>query len=368
MAFIKHEGVINTLDKFLVEIKKYLLQSTMFDNAVDFGTLPKVVFDGADIGFSIKHKDGKWFNFGIKRSRASAGNILSISISRDGKASRFFYDRFDSILSEYYPATTECGKYLFPFVNLYVTTTKTFVAFSAEVKKGQFVHFVVGKHRAYDDDNGVDGEFVYATFMPDGLNPSYDTMSVGFDKERVGRVVDAYQFLGQTRWKSYMERSNSYLRSRTVLYDGVPSRNWSADVPLPSQVIYYGLACPINIPLDISAHDGLIEMYDIQHVNITYGSSKYNSRSVMNPHHLRLNVATGADKNVASVLDSSIASEITKNADVFYNNEMCTLAIEDIEPATIMGDWVIFPLVTKNRDGIFEYLWSSNIGVGFKFK
>ena len=88
----------------------------------------------------------------------------------------------------------------------------------------------------------------------------------------------------------------------------------------------------------------------------------------MNPHHLRLNVATGADKNVASVLDSSIASEITKNADVFYNNEMCALAIEDIEPATIMGDWVIFPLVTKNKDGVFEYLWSSHVGVGFKFK
>ena len=124
MAFIKHEGVINTLDKFLVEIKNICCRVQCLITRLILELFQKVVFDGADIGFSIKHKDGKWFNFGIKRSHASAGNILSISISRDGKASRFFYDRFDSIMSEYYPATTECGKYLFPFVNLYITTQK----------------------------------------------------------------------------------------------------------------------------------------------------------------------------------------------------------------------------------------------------
>ena len=97
MAFVKHEGVINTMGVFLDEIKKYLLKSGMFNNVVDFSTLPKVVFDGADVGFSIKHKEGKWFNFGIKRNYASAGNILSISISRDGNASRLFYDRFDTM-------------------------------------------------------------------------------------------------------------------------------------------------------------------------------------------------------------------------------------------------------------------------------
>nr|DAR38889.1 MAG TPA: hypothetical protein [Caudoviricetes sp.] len=33
MAFVKHEGTINTMSEFLVEIKKYLLQSGMFNNA-----------------------------------------------------------------------------------------------------------------------------------------------------------------------------------------------------------------------------------------------------------------------------------------------------------------------------------------------
>lgn len=357
MAFVKHEGAIRTMNEFLVEIKKYLLQSGMFNNAVDFNTLPKVVFDGADIGFSIKHKEGKWFNFGIKRNYASAGNILSISISRDGNASRLFYDRFDSMLSEGYPAATECGKYLFPLINLYVTTTKTFVAFSAEIKKGQFVHFIVGRHPSYDNgissiEGDIGGEFVYITLMPDGSNPSNDKTSVG------GSFSNSYGS------NSTMGRPERYLRCRTVLYDGIPARAWLGDTPMPSLVLYYGLSCPINIPLQ----DGLIEMYDIENTNILYGSSKYNGRGVMNPHHLSLSVTTSAVAEASKIIDGNVAAAVVKNAEVFYNNEMCTLPIEDIEPATIMGDWVIFPLVTKNRDGIFEHLWSSNIGVGFKFK
>lgn len=356
MAFVKHEGTINTMSEFLVEIKKYLLQSGMFNNAVDFNTLPKVVFDSADIGFSIKHKEGKWFNFGIKRNYASAGNILSISISRDGKASRLFYDRFDSMMSESYPAATECGKYLFPFVNLYVTTTKTFVAFSAEVKKGQFVHFIVGRHPSYDNgistiERDIGGEFVYITFMPDGSNPSDDEMSIGGFSNGYGS-------------NSTMGRPERYLRGRTVLYDGIPARAWLSGTPMPSCVVYYGLSCPINIPLK----EGLIEMYDIENTNILYGSSKYNNRGLMNPHHLTLSVANKAVEEAAKLIDGDVAKAVVKDAEVFYNNEMCTLSIENIEPVTIMGDWVVFPLVTKKKDGIFKHLWSSHIGVGFKFK
>lgn len=356
MAFIKHEGSINTMAEFLVEIKKYLLKSGMFNNAVDFNTLPKVVFDGADVGFSIKHKEGKWFNFGIKRTYAPAGNILSISISRDGNASRLFYDRFDSMMSESYPAATECGKYLFPFVNLYVTTAKTFVAFSAEVKKGQFVHFIVGRHPSYDNGistigRDIGGEFVYITFMPDGTNLAYDTQSIGTFSNSYGS-------------NSNMGRPERYLRCRTVLYDGIPARGWLSGTPMPSWVLYYGLSCPINIPLK----EGLIEMYDVENANIQYGSSKYIGRAVMNPHRLTLSVANKAVEEAAKLIDGDVATAVVKDAEVFYNNEMCTLPIEDIEPATIMGDWVIFPLVTKNKDGIFEHLWSSHIGVGFKFK
>lgn len=357
MAFVKHEGVINTMGVFLDEIKKYLLKSGMFNNVVDFSTLPKVVFDGADVGFSIKHKEGKWFNFGIKRNYASAGNILSISISRDGNASRLFYDRFDTMMSESYPAATECGKYLFPFVNLYVTTTKTFVAFSAEVKKGQFVHFIVGRHPSYDNgistiERDIGGEFVYITFMPDGTNPAYDKQSVG------GSFSNGYGS------NSNVGRPERYLRCRTVLYDGIPARGWLSGTPMPSWVLYYGLSCPINIPLK----EGLIEMYDVENANIQYGSSKYIGRAVMNPHRLTLSVANKAVEEAAKLIDGDVAKAVVKDAEVFYNNEMCTLPIEDIEPATIMGDWVIFPLVTKNKDGIFEHLWSSHIGVGFKFK
>lgn len=356
MAFVKHEGTINTMSEFLVEIKKYLLQSGMFNNAVDFNTLPKVVFDGADIGFSIKHKEGKWFNFGIKRNYASVGNILSISISRDGNASRLFYDRFDTMMSESYPAATECGKYLFPFVNLYITTTKTFVAFSAEVKKGQFVHFIVGRHPSYDNGistigRDIGGEFIYITFMPDGTNPTYDKQSIGPFSNSYGS-------------NSNMSRPERYLRCRTVLYDGIPARAWLSGTPMPSCVVYYGLSCPINIPLK----EGLIEMYDIENTNILYGSSKYNNRELMNPHRLTLSVADKAVEEAAKLIDGDVAKAVVKDAEVFYNNEMCTLSIENIEPVTIMGDWVVFPLVTKRKDGIFEHLWSSHVGVGFKFK
>lgn len=109
-------------------------------------------------------------------------------------------------------------------------------------------------------------------------------------------------------------------------------------------------------------------MYDIENTNILYGSSKYNNRELMNPHQLTLSVADKAVEEAAKLIDGDVAKAVVKDAEVFYNNEMCTLSIENIEPVTIMGDWVVFPLVTKRKDGIFEHLWSSHVGVGFKFK
>ena len=103
----------------------------------------------------------------------------------------------------------------------------------------------------------------------------------------------------------------------------------------------------------------------------------------MNPHHLRLNVSTVAqtasrdDEQIdpdraysaaKSALEDWSIPNIIKDAEVFYNNEMCTLSIEDIEPAAQIGDWVFFPLVTKKTDDVFKNLWSSHIGIGFKFK
>lgn len=386
MAFVKHEGTIDTMDKFLVEIKNYLLQSRMFGNAVDFESLEFDRWLPQHYGFSVKHKDGKWFNFGRK---FDVENILSISISRDGKANRNFDKAFRTINSAWYPATTECGKYLFPFVNLYVTTTKTFVAFSAEIKKGQFVHFIVGKHLSHEKtiegvDGDVGGEFVYITFMPDGTGGKSD-------EDNIKAWFSGYD---------YSQRPNRYEMCRTVLHDGIPSKNYEGRDQYqqwatfyknlsPCWVIYYGLSCPLNITIK----SGLIEMYDVQHASIRHGSSRFNGRTTMNPHKLRLNVTERLDpvslravavdpaeairdaknnfkidegKDDATALAKATA--IVKDSEVFYNNELCTLAIEDIEPATQIGDWVIFPLVTKNRDGVFSKLWSSHIGVGFKFK
>ena len=382
MAFIKHEGVINTMDDFLVEIKKYLTKSGMFNNAVDFETLDIPKSELSYAGFSIKHKEGKWFNFGRQLYPRSAGdNVLSISISRSGKPSTTFRPHYDRMIIPYHPASTECGKYLFPFVNLYVTTTKTFVAFSAEIKKGQFVHFIVGRHLSYGGVDGFDkdigGEFVYITYMPDG--------------NEIGANISA-KLLGESYLyaRGYKLRPKYYRMGRTVLYDGVPSagvaQNYTYDRwyrtyehLLPSWVIYYDLAVPLNVMIK----NTLIEMYEVQHANIFDGSSKYNKRTPMNPHHLRLNVTTVAESvegdnekidperaysAARSALEDWSIPNIIKDAEVFYNNEMCTLAIDNIEPATIMGDWVIFPLVTKNTDDVFQYLWSSYIGVGFKFK
>ena len=382
MAFTKHEGAINSMDDFLVEIKKYLIKSGMFNNAVDFETLDIPKSELLHAGFSIKHKEGKWFNFGRQLYPRSAGdNVLSISISRSGKPSTTFRPHYDRMIIPYHPASTECGKYLFPFVNLYVTTTKTFVAFSAEIKKGQFVHFIVGRHLSYGGVDGFDkdigGEFVYITYMPDG--------------NEFGANVSS-RFLGESYLyrRGYTLRPKYYRMARTVLYDGVPSQGreyrytydrWYREYEhlLPSWVIYYDLAVPLNVRIK----NGLIEMYEVQPANIYDGSSKYNKRTPMNPHHLRLNVSTVAqtasrdDEQIdpdraysaaKSALEDWSIPNIIKDAEVFYNNEMCTLAIDNIEPATIMGDWVIFPLVTKNADDVFKNLWSSHIGVGFKFK
>ena len=348
MAYIKHSGQIENMDDFLTAIKDHLLGSGMFRDPIDLATLPQTKWQENYTGFSVKHRNGKRFNFGKRIGDASfVEDQLTVSISRDGNPSRFFHNDSDVLMLRTYPATSRCGKYLFPFVNLYVTSTKSFVAFSAEVRKGVFIHLIVGKHYAYDgDDDEIGGEFVYTTFIPNGNNLREDTEYIrGYASER-----------------NNLMRSMRYNKARTALYDGIPLRYWDRDAALPSRVMYYGLACPINNPL----RDEPVEVFDIQHLNIMHGSSRYNHRSVMNPHHLRLSVDPSSE--TPNRVGSGQARHVQKDAEVFYNNEMCTMAIEDIEPATILGDWIVFPVVSKSRDGIFRYLWSSNIGMAFKFK
>ncbi len=360
MAYTKHGGQIENMDDFLTAIKEYLLGSGMFSKPIDLSTLPKTKPQENYTGFSIKHRDGKRFNFGKRIGGASfVEDQLTVSISRNGEPSRFFYNDSDVLMLRAYPATSRCGKYLYPFVNLYVTSTKSFVAFSAEVRKGVFIHLIVGKHYAYDGDDGeIGGEFVYTTFMPNGKNVRDDIDYIG---NGYG-VTPAHYYLGQTSQRSNIMRSSRYNKARTAIYDSIPFRYWDRDAALPSRVMYYGLACPINNPL----RDEPLEMFDIQHLNIMYGSSRYNHRSVMNPHHLRLSVDTSSE--TAGKVGSAQARHVQADAELFYNNELCTMAIEDIEPATILGDWIVFPVVSKSREGSFRYLWSSNIGVAFKFK
>ena len=364
MAYTKHGAKIENMEEFLTAIKEYLLSSGKFRIPVNLATLPKTKPQENYTGFSVLHIDGKRFNFGKRIGSPSfVENQLTVSISRDDIPSRFFYNNSDELMLRTYPATTRCGKYQFPLVNLYVTTTKSFVAFSAEVRKGVFIHLIVGKHYSYDGDDGeIGGEFVYTTFMPDGTNIRDDTEYIGANTYRMGKITPAYRYMGQTSDRQSIMRSNRYNKARAALYDGIPFRYWDREAALPSRVMYYGLACPINNPL----RDEPLEMFDIQHINIIYGSSRYNHRSVMNPHHLKLSVDKSSD--AAGKVGSANVRHVQKDAEVFYNNEMCTMAIEDIEPATIRGDWIIFPVVSKSRDGMFRYLWSSNIGIGFKFK
>lgn len=251
------------------------------------------------------------------------------------------------------------------------------------------MHFVVGKHPSYEKtiegvSGDIGGEFVYITFMPDGTGGKSD-------EDAIDVWLSGYK---------YSQRPNRYEMCRTILHDGIPSKNYEGrDQYLqwatfyknlsPCWVIYYGLSCPLNITIK----SGLFEMYDVQHASICHGSSRFNGRTTMNPHKLRLNVTESftpialdandvdpaeairdaknvfkTDEGMDETSAAAKAAVVVKDSEVFYNNEMCTLAIEDIEPATQIGDWVIFPLVTKNRDGVFSKLWSSHIGVGFKFK
>lgn len=210
----------------------------------------------------------------------------------------------------------------YPLLNLYLTTTKTFVAISAEVRSSVFRHVVVGRMESYT--NRSDGEFLYST------NSYYDKIGYQHPNNEQGIV--------------YYSRVNGdeYYYAQGIVGHAKPSRS-----SYKNFVAYNG-------ELIVSYAGGGSDKKFISPppVNVCKGSMNFNGRSPLNTHHLMFS---------------------RDNDDfmqpVFYCNELATIAIDNLTPADIvMDDWIVFPVITKLRDIRSNEVSTGNLGVAFKFK
>lgn len=301
MAFTKVSEKITTPDNFASVVQNYLIASGHFTLHKNF----------TNTHFSLKHKNGKWFVF------------------------NFTADSIDAILSFNEPTqatvaldNSEKGgmyKVTYPLLNLYLITTKTFVAISAEIRSSVFRHMLVGRMESYT--NKGDGEFLYST------NARY--ANIQYNYVRVDSSSTSY----------YQDKSLvAYYHGMGVV--GIQQTNYSK---YNNYVAYDGA-------LVVSSAGGYADgkrFFSLPPTNILAGSMNFNGRSPLNTHHL-----------IYSEGDSS--SFFTP---VFYCNELATITFDNLSPADIVLDeWIVFPVITRLTNIPSDEISTGTLGVAFKFK
>lgn len=300
MPFTKVSEKITTPKELAAVVREYLVASGHF-------TLHKIF---SDTYFSLKHKNGKWFVFEFPNEYVNC----FLSFTEPTQESKTTL------------ASSRGGMYkiTYPLLNLYLTTTKTFIAISAEVRSSVFRHMLIGRMESYT--NRADGEFLYSTNSLYSQNlgyqyPSYQTghsyyyNAVGNGYYYAHGII-GHAFAEYSDFKSYVAYNNELIESHT---GGSGNKRF--------------LSFPAT--------------------NIYKGSMNFNGRSPLNTHHLMYS-PKGRGNFVKPV---------------FYCNELATIAIDNLNPAGIvLDDWIVFPVMTKLTNVNSDEVSTGNLGVAFKFK
>nr|DAT00679.1 MAG TPA: hypothetical protein [Caudoviricetes sp.] len=305
MAFTKVSEKITTPNELAGVVRAYLTVSGHF-------TLHKLF---TATHFSLRHKNGKYFVFEFGNERAN--DFVNCFLS--------FTEPTQDIIENSSLQLGGMRKITYPLLNLYLTTTETFIAISAEIRSGVFRHILVGRMQSYA--NREDGEFVYST------NSTYENISynsVHFDANSA----------------SY------YLNKQLVDYyhaSGIVGIQYTPYSKYQNYVAYKG-----NLVVSSAGgYNKIARFFSPPPTNILVGSMNFNGRSPLNTHHL---------------IYSEGNSELFYTP-VFYCNELATIAIDNLNPADIvLDDWIVFPVMTKLTNINSDEVSTGNLGVAFKFK
>lgn len=300
MSFTKVSEKITTPEKFASVVRNYLVASGYFTPHTSF----------SDTYFSVKHKNGKWFV--LEFTGASINCFLSFN-----EPTQAINRTLSSTLGGMYKVT-------YPLLNLYLTTTKTFIAISAEIRSSVFRHMLIGRMESYA--NRPDGEFVYST------NSTYD--NIGYKSFSAGQDYSYFQ----------NQKSFEYYYGNTIV--GMAYSPYSG---FKNYVAYNGKL------INSCAGGGIIEekLISAPPANIANGSMNFNGRSPLNIHYLMY-----SPKESTSFLTP-----------VFYCNELATIAIDNLSAGNVvLEDWIVFPVVSKLTTVASDEISTGSIGVAFKFK
>lgn len=300
MPFTKVSEKITTPENFASVVRNYLVSSGHFTLHADF----------SNTYFSVKHKNGKWFVFEFINNYVNC--FLSITEpTRESKQTL---------------SSTRGGMYkvTYPLLNLYLTTTKTFIAISAEVRSAVFRHVLVGRMESYA--NRPDGEFLYST------NSFFN--NIGY--KLFSANTDYSYFKNQQSFEYYYGNAVVGIASTVYAY-------------LKNYVAYNGKLVESGAG-SAAAGENLIS---VPPTNIAKGSMNFNGRSPLNTHYLMYSSGNS---------DSFLTP-------VFYSNELATIAVDNLSAGdVVLEDWIVFPVISKLTAVNADEIATGFIGVAFKFK
>ena len=304
MSYIKVSERITTPQNLAEVVKTYLAASGLFSEHQTF----------TNTYFSLKHKNGKYFVFLFESDQVLC--FISTSIpnasTKTGES-----------------GTLTCMRQLtYPLYNLYLTTTKTFVAISAEIRNAVFRHLLIGRFESFTDR--LDGEFVY------GTNSIYPNLGEKNQKMAESIFTTA----------SY-KKLRGFYEAFGVVGIGRPSTSYKYKNHIAVNASLVESICGFQAT-------GKELLFSLPPINVISGSMPFNGRSPMNTHVL---------------FYTQRANETAFSSPMFYCNELATIAIDNLQPADIvLDDWIVFPVISKLENLPNTEVGSSKLGVAFKFK
>ena len=324
---------ITTNELLINEMKDFMIKSGLF-------VLLEEAKDAQRTVFTMKHKDGKYFTFAIGQiayhHSGSQVNIWTkMFVNKPTIDSQNVRDGSDNNGLVRMVRCRNCANSVIslPVVNMYMVNTGSFVIFVFETNGGVYVHHAVGKYETYGDISG--GETAGGTQF--ALNNDIDMSSNG-----------AMYFSSDITHPFFVGLGNGGTSGGDIQYSGSHIILNNEYVVVSAYYEYNAEASNSNTPTRIYKR-----VSTFAYPFVKNGTNRFNGRTTMYPLNWYATFPTSDIRQPAIPL--------------FYTNEICILAINGIENASVVDDkWLCFPLISRKGTG--NYTMSGNVGIAYKIK
>ena len=324
---------ITTNELLINEMKDFMIKSGLF-------VLLEEAKDAQRTVFTMKHKDGKYFTFVIGRiayrhSDTQVNIWTKVFVNKPTITSLTVQDGSDNISFDGMVRCRNCANSVFtlPILNMYMVYTGSFVIFVFETKGGVYVHHAVGKYETYGNISG--GETAGGTQFE--LNNSIYMSGDG-----------VISLPSSTTHPFLVGLGNGNARGGDIQYSGSHIILNNEYVVVSAYYEYNAEANNSNTPTRTYKR-----VSTFAYPFVKNGTNRFNGRTPMYPLNWYATFPT---------------SDIPQPAiPLFYTNEICILAIDGIENASVVDDkWLCFPLISRKGTG--DYTMTGNVGIAYKIK